>query len=158
MINQLILGASKMMRITFRTIVGTVSMASLLVWSALAADGPDKTNRTRTQSLYRTAGTPAYQILNINNLWTWARRDGQSNHSPTGDDGMYFPRGTRWVIYQDGFMFGGKAMLDPNYLVPHPTQVVLTALGQTLLQPILPLTLSGSLESGATSSKCPKGS
>ncbi len=113
-----------MMRRTFKTIVGTVGIASLIVWSALAAEGPDKANRTRTPSLNRTLGTPTYQILNINNLWTWARRDGQSNHSPTGDDGMYYPRGTKWVIYQDGFMYGGKAYLDPNFQNEAPTQVI----------------------------------
>lgn len=113
-----------MMRRTFKTIVGTVGVTSLIVWSAFAAEGPDKANRTRTPSLNRTAGTPTYQVLNINNLWSWARRDGQSNHSPTGDDGMYYPRGTKWVIYQDGFMYGGKAYLDAGHTVPAPSQVV----------------------------------
>lgn len=113
-----------MMRRTFKTIVGTVGLASVIVWSALAAEGPDKANRPRTPSLNRTAGTPAYQILNINNLWTWARRDGQSNHSPSANSGMYFPRGTSWTIYQDGFMWGGKAYLDANYTVPIANQLV----------------------------------
>ncbi|MBX2991263.1 MAG: T9SS type A sorting domain-containing protein [Bacteroidetes bacterium] len=69
----------------------------------------------------QTAAGPSYQLLNINNITTWARRDGQSNHSPTGDDGCYFPRGTRWVIYQDGILWGGIPYYDSAY-TSWPTQ------------------------------------
>lgn len=111
-----------MKRYHFWSIVLAVALFVLVSGMSGFADVPDKTNRTR--SLNRIAGTPRYQILNINNIWTWMRADGQSNHSPTGDDGSYFPRGTRWVIYQDGFMWGGKAYLDANHTVEHPTQLV----------------------------------
>lgn len=114
-----------MKRRTFKAIVGTVGLLSLLAWTAFPAEPGATGKKQRTPSLQR-AGTPTYQILNINNLWTWARRDGQSNHSPTGDDGLYYPRGTKWTIYQDGFMWGGKAMLDANYTVPHASQVIRT--------------------------------
>jgi hypothetical protein len=82
---------------------------TLLVGStAFTAEGPTRIKKGSSTS--NPAGTPQYSILNINNLWTWFRTDGQSNHSPQGDDGTYYPRGTRWVIYQDGFMWGGKAL------------------------------------------------
>lgn len=113
-----------MKRQAFKTLVGVVGMASALMWSALAAEGPNGSNRSRTPSLNHTLGTPAYQILNINNLWTWFRSDGQSNHSPTADDGCYFPRGTKWVIYQDGLMWGGKPRLDSLYAVPPTNQPI----------------------------------
>jgi hypothetical protein len=114
-----------MFRVHFGTIVRAVLLVGVLFWTTSSlADVPDKTNRERTQSALRVAGTPRYQILNINNIWTWMRSDGQSNHSPTGDDGAYFPRGTRWVIYQDGFMWGGKAFLDANHTLPAPDQVI----------------------------------
>jgi hypothetical protein len=84
------------------------------------AQEPDKTRKPGPQSIQRPDGTPRYQLLNINNITTWMRADGQSNHSPTGGDGTYFPRGTRWVIYQDGFIWGAKAFIDSSYTIPAP--------------------------------------
>ena len=113
-----------MKRQAFKTLVAAVGIASALVWSALAAEGPNGSNRSRTPSLNHTLGTPRYQILNINNLWTWFRSDGQSNHSPTGGDGCYFPRGTKWVIYEDGLVWGGKPRLDSLYALPPANQEI----------------------------------
>ncbi|HEY4613266.1 MAG TPA: hypothetical protein VII11_09805, partial [Bacteroidota bacterium] len=85
---------------------------SLLLWSvAFASDGPNKSKQAAKQSLLKSAGTPRYGLLDINNLTTWHRTDGQANHSPGGDNGMYFPRGTGNVIYQDGVVFGAKVFL-----------------------------------------------
>ncbi len=64
--------------------------------------------------------SPRYALLNINNLSSWMRSDGQSSHSPKADDGTYFPRGTGSVIYQDGIMWGGKAYLDSVRTMPAP--------------------------------------
>lgn len=111
-----------MKRNTFTSLVGLVGVLSVMVWTVFGAEGPN--GRSRQQSLNHPLGTPAYQILNINNLWTWARSDGQSNHSPQADDGMYFPRGTKWVIYQDGLVWGGKPTLDSTYTVPPATQPI----------------------------------
>ncbi|SVC39275.1 uncharacterized protein METZ01_LOCUS292129, partial [marine metagenome] len=61
-----------------------------------------------------------YQILNINNIWTWARRNGRSGHSPAGDYGTFFPRGKTYILYQDGFVFGSKAYLDAEHTQPAP--------------------------------------
>ncbi|MGH7450040.1 MAG: hypothetical protein ACRENG_01710, partial [bacterium] len=106
---------------TYRFIAAVLALVGLCVWSvAIGAEGPDKTKRNQRQGLYKTTGTPRYQILNINNLWTWVRADGQSNHSPGADNGTYFPRGAKWVIYQDGFMFGAKAYVDANKTIPAP--------------------------------------
>ena len=61
-----------------------------------------------------------YQILNINNIWTWARRNGRSGHSPAGDYGTFFPRGKTYILYQDGFVFGSKAYVDAEHTQPAP--------------------------------------
>jgi photosystem II stability/assembly factor-like uncharacterized protein len=57
--------------------------------------------------------------MNINNITTWSRYDGQSNHSPGADDGAYFPRGTGSFIYQDGLVWGGKVFTNPARTNPY---------------------------------------
>lgn len=74
--------------------------------------------------LSKISGSPSYQILNINNITTWQRTDGQSNRTPTGGNGCIFPRGTASVIYQDGILWGAKAYLDSSYTTPHLNQVI----------------------------------
>src|SRR3989304_5116521 len=97
-------------KIIFRAVVGAV-LSAILMTLALAKEPADRAGQKR--SLLKTTGTPQYQVLNINNLTTWARYDGHSNHSPGGDDGLIFPKGTGSVIYQDCVAWGGKAYLDP---------------------------------------------
>lgn len=74
----------------------------------LGRERPEKGSNTRKESLDKNAGTPRYAVLNINNLTTWHRSDGQSNHSPQADNGLYYPRGTGNVIYQDCVVWGAK--------------------------------------------------
>jgi len=76
-------------------------------------------------------GTPRYALLNINNLTSWMRADGLSNHSPKGDDRAYFPRGTANVIYQDGILWGGKAYLDSAKTQPAPFAQLIRVGGTT---------------------------
>jgi hypothetical protein len=113
-----------------KTIFGMIPLLLLRAVFSFAQelDVPDKTKRRPT--LTKISGTPRDQILNINNLTTWLRADGQSNHAPSGDNGAIFPRGTRWVIYQDGLVWGGKAYLDANLTQPSPLQLVRVG-GQT---------------------------
>jgi len=94
------------MKITFGRLMAAVLAAGVFAGVAYAKDPAGKGEK---QSLDKTAGTPRYAILNINNLTAWFRSDGQSNHSPQADNGLYFPRGTANVIYQDGVVGGGKA-------------------------------------------------
>ncbi len=108
-----------MKKINLKLFLGILALIGIFATSIFSAEGPDKTKRNN-DSFKKGLGTPTYQILNINNLWTWMRADGQSNHSPTGDDGAYYPRGTKWVIYQDGFVWGGKAYLDAGFTQPAP--------------------------------------
>jgi hypothetical protein len=94
------------------------------------AQEPDKTRKPGPQSIERISGTPRYQLLNINNITTWIRSDGQSNHSPVGAEGTLYPRGTAWVIYQDGMLWVGKAYLDSAFTIPAPERLI-RAGGQT---------------------------
>jgi len=50
---------------------------------------------------------PTYSMLNINNISSWIRNDGQSAHSPDNNEGIFYPRGTGYVVYQDGLVWGG---------------------------------------------------
>lgn len=109
------------MKITFGRLMAAVLAAGVFAGVAYAKDPAGKGEK---QSLDKTAGTPRYAILNINNLTAWFRSDGQSNHSPQADNGLYFPRGTANVIYQDGVVFGGKAYLNAGYTTPAPNQLV----------------------------------
>jgi hypothetical protein len=114
-----------MRNLYFKPAMMFVLVFCIVFWtSKLSAQAPDKTRREQPQMMAKPSGEPLYQILNINNLWTWARADGHSNHSPSGNDGVFFPRGTAFVIYQDGVMFGGKAYLDQALTQPAPVQTI----------------------------------
>ncbi len=103
-----------------RSVLYLLLVGLLLFGTTTFAERPAGEKERDKQVLSKPTGTPRYQILNINNIWTWMRSDGQSNHSPLADDGTYFPRGTGSSIYQDGIMWGGKAYLDAAYTQPAP--------------------------------------
>ncbi len=95
-------------------------LLGLMTGFALAKEPASE--KGKRESLAKTAAyqPDTYQVLNINNLWSWHRRDGQANHSPTGDNGTFFPRGTSFVIYQDGLVFGSRAYVDAQKSRPAP--------------------------------------
>ncbi|MEX0601798.1 MAG: hypothetical protein WD295_00560, partial [Bacteroidota bacterium] len=78
----------------------------------------DKARKAQDPAIHKSAGLPRYAPLNINNVITWSRSDGQSNHTPNRADGAYYPRGTANVIFQDGLIWGAKAFLDPDHTQP----------------------------------------
>jgi len=87
------------------------AVGALLLWSvALGKDLPG--SKTQANSLSKVTGNPQYQILNINNLVTWMRADGESNSSAAGGVGVTYPVGTAGVVYEDGFEWGAKVFLD----------------------------------------------
>lgn len=94
---------------------------------SIAAFGQEKEpveRPSRSSIEERVLGSPQYAILNINNVTTWMRYDGHSNHSPAYDDGIYFPRGTGSVIYQDNVVWGGKAFVNAGFTTPAPRQLI----------------------------------
>jgi hypothetical protein len=107
-----------------KTIFGMIPFLLLRAAFSFAQefDVPDKTRRM--PALAKISGTPRDQILNINNLTSWLRADGQSNHAPSNDNGAIFPRGTAAVIYQDGLVWGDKAYLDAGFTKPAPNQAL----------------------------------
>ena len=111
-----------MRKITILSLVAAVALLSMLVGSVSFAKEEADNTMGDSGSLYKSSDyePDRYQILNINNLWTWTRCDGISNHSPLGDNGLYFPRGTAWLIYTDGFMWGGKCYTDAAMTEPAP--------------------------------------
>lgn len=87
---------------------------------AAFAERPKGEPKERPSLAKGNAEKVRYQILNINNLWSWIRNDGQANHSPLGRDGVYYPRNTGHCVYQDGLMWGGKCYVDAGLTIPAP--------------------------------------
>ncbi len=102
----------------------SIAVLSLLYLTvAVGAEKPGSGKNDR-QSLGKISGEPRWQILNINNITTWGRSDGESNHSPGGDNGVYYPIGTGNVVYEDGIVFGSKPYLNAARTTPTQGQKV----------------------------------
>lgn len=108
-----------------------ICLLALCGFGAAYAGNPDK--QGSTGSLNKTNGSPLVTILNINNFTTFMRADGQGNHQVDDQAGGRYPRSASAAIYEDGFVWGGKAFLDANYTQPAPNQVVRVG-GQTYNQ------------------------
>jgi len=92
---------------TMRQGLGVLAMLLVFVWAAsFAAEHPDKAKSGKNTAAKGTAGL-TWQVLTINNLWTWHRSDGESNHSPGGEDGVAYPVFTARCVYEDNMVFGG---------------------------------------------------
>ncbi len=116
--------------LTFRVLL--ICLLGVWGFSATFAAGPNK-QLNKGGSPNRTMGLPLVSILNINNFTTFMRADGQGNHQVDDQAGGRFPRNASTAIYEDGFVWGGKAFLDPNYTQPATGQVVRVG-GQTYNQ------------------------
>ncbi|MCU0452364.1 MAG: T9SS type A sorting domain-containing protein [Bacteroidetes bacterium] len=99
-----------------------LAIGALVSLVSLAKEPADQSKRGQT--LAKSAGSPVYAVLNINNLTTWLRADGHSNHSPSADDGFYYPRGTGSALYQDCVVWGGKVYTNVGLTRPGPRQSV----------------------------------
>ena len=53
------------------------------------------------------ADDPERSLVNIGNWGYWIRDNGESAHTPSGDSGGIYPRGTAAAIYLDGVLLGG---------------------------------------------------
>ena len=55
------------------------------------------------------AGSPVYKKLNINDISTWIKNDGEADINPNGNSGFEYPRTTgKTAIFQSGLLWGGK--------------------------------------------------
>ena len=88
-----------------------LALCGLVGLAAVAKEPADKAGK-RAALAKSTALDKRYAVLNINNITTWLRYDGHSNHSPSADDGMYYPRATGSIIYQDCVAWGGKVFTN----------------------------------------------
>ena len=108
----------------FKKILHLSMVLSLLLMAvAYAAEKPGSSKNGK-QSLRKASGTPIYGILNINNLVTWARYDGESNQTPSGSSGLFYPAGTSTIVYEDGIVFGSKLFLDAARTTPTQGQKI----------------------------------
>ena len=81
---------------------------------------------------HQMLGSPLLTNLNINNLTSFYRADGQGNHDQMDNAGGRFPRNTATCIYEDGFVWGGQTYLDAGHTV-HSSQFIRVG-GQTYNQ------------------------
>ncbi len=111
-----------MRKMLFGVLPRVVVLLTVAVFSfAIAKEDPANPPKS-DNSLAKIAGTPLARPLNINNFVTWMKATGQGNWTTTNRDGGYYPRSTAWVIYQDGFVYGGKPYLDAAKTQPAPLQ------------------------------------
>lgn len=107
-----------------KTLYAAVAMLCFAFLSyTIAAENPGASKPDKNK-LEKTTGTPRWGQLNINNITTWMRYDGEGNHSPGGDNGVFYPIGTGNVVYEDGLVFGGKVFTDAGYTTPPSGQGV----------------------------------
>ena len=120
------------------TSISAFSAVALVLAAAASGQSPEKTRHAKPPARNAATGEPRYALLNINNVTAWLRNDGYSNHSPKGDNGGYFPRGKENVVYQDGFIWGGKAYVDSSHTIPAPFGQIVRAGGATYGAGLLP--------------------
>lgn len=72
---------------------------------ALAKGGGVK----RSTTLYKSLGEPVYTKININNISTWIKNDGETDINQNGNSGFVFPKGSnKTAVFQSGFLWGGR--------------------------------------------------
>jgi hypothetical protein len=112
--------------------LGVLLAVVVLLLGVVFAKGPDKKDLGQNQSLRKTAGEPVMTILNINNITSFMRADGQGNHDVTDQAGCRYPRGTSTCLYEDGFVWGGKLYTDAAKT--QPSSQLIRVGGQTYNQ------------------------
>ncbi|GJQ21358.1 MAG: hypothetical protein HBSIN02_17130 [Bacteroidia bacterium] len=101
-----------------------LALASAAILTTAVGQVPGKSIHGSRAALLKSSGAPSYNILTVGSMTAWFRNDGLSSHSPQQDNGTYFPKGTGNVVYQDGFVWGGKMYLDAAFTQPAAEQLV----------------------------------
>ncbi|MBI2618651.1 MAG: hypothetical protein HYW57_01050, partial [Ignavibacteriales bacterium] len=109
----------------------TLGLTLLLFVSLMTHDSAGQTSRDvkeiGNERLSKSAQTKIAAILNINNFTIWQQAHGRGAYPPNNaGDGGFYPRGTRWVIFADGFVWSTKVYLDSAHSQPAPTQLIRT--------------------------------
>ena len=86
--------------------------AGLLLASSLyAKDLPENQSWNNFQLSPKLASdAPAFSLINIGNFGYWQKDDAESAHTPSGNSGGIYPRGTAANIYLDGVLVGGYTL------------------------------------------------
>ncbi len=58
-----------------------------------------------------------FSLSNGNNISSWVKNDGQTSSTPSATAGCFYPRGSAWVTYRDGLIWGGQVndVRNPSY-------------------------------------------
>lgn len=97
---------------------GVLLAAVIFATGIMLAKEESKNLGGNNQTLQKTtAGQIPMTILNINNVTSYFRADGQGNHNLADQAGYSYPRNTSTAIYEDGFVWGGKTYTDALYTV-----------------------------------------
>jgi hypothetical protein len=119
-------------KITIRIISTLVLVIAIFTEFTIYANENSKQDKKKFSLSKSSSFIPQdYALLNINNLTTWQRKDGKSNHSPNDKNGVSFPRGTTTCVYQDGILWGAKAYVDSNMTIPAPFEQKIRVGGST---------------------------
>ena len=85
-----------------------VITGALVYSSVFAKDLPENQSWSKFQFAPKLAGdAPAYSLINIGNFGYWQKYDATSAHTPGGDSGGIYPRGTAANVFLDGVLVGG---------------------------------------------------
>ena len=83
-------------------------IGTLLVSGMFAKELPENQAWNNFRFAPKLAGdAPAYSLINIGNFGYWQKYDAYSAHTPSGNSGGIYPRGTAANIYLDGVLVGG---------------------------------------------------
>lgn len=89
-------------------IIRYLSLALILIafTTMTLAKGGGERNSTR---LNKSLGEPVYTKININNISTWIKNDGETDINQNGNSGFVFPKGSnKTAVFQSGFLWGGR--------------------------------------------------
>ena len=85
-----------------------VMTGALVLSSVFAKDLPENQSWNKLQFAPKLAAdAPAYSLINIGNFGYWQKYDAYSAHTPSGNSGGIYPRGTAANVYLDGVLVGG---------------------------------------------------
>ncbi len=93
------------MKIKFFRILSLALILIAFTTMAFAKGGGDK----KSTRLNKGLGVPVYTKININNISTWIKNDGETDINQNGNSGFVFPKGSnKTAVFQSGFLWGGK--------------------------------------------------
>ena len=85
-----------------------LTAGALALSSVFAKDLPENQSWNKLQFAPKLAAdAPAYSLINIGNFGYWQKYDAYSAHTPSGNSGGIYPRGTAANVYLDGVLVGG---------------------------------------------------